>query len=167
MKKLFFDTKKIHKGFSRCSKNLVFDIADTFLVLIIINILLHYFFPIKQIIFSPYSYIGALLFIIGWIPNIWIYFTFRRGGNLTPSKETPNKLITSGFFRLTRNPNYLGMIIALLGEAIFLGSIITFIIPIVFFILINVWNVAFEEEVLERKFGKRYLEYKKKVRRWI
>ena len=148
-------------------KKLIFDVANLFLVSIIINILLNYFIPIKQIIFPPYTYIGIVLFILGWIPNIWIGILFRKIKTSIPSKETPKKLITSGLFKFSRNPNYLGMVIALFGEAIFLGSLITFIIPVLFFIFINILNVSFEEKVLEKKFGKKYLDYKKKVRRWI
>ena len=144
-------------------KKLMFDFANLFLVLIILNIILHYFIPIKQIIFFPYKYIGILLFILGWIPNIWLGIT--KGPSL--AHQIPKKLITIGLFRFSRNPNYLGMVVALLGEAIFLGSLITFIIPILFVILINKFNTNFEEEILEKKFGKRYLNYKKRVRRWI
>lgn len=148
-------------------KKLIFDVADAFLVLIIINILLHYFIPIKQIIFSPFNYLGIIIFILGWIPNIWLGIYFRKIGTSIPAKGIPTKLVTTGFFRLSRNPTYLGMILALFGEAIFLGSIITFILPVIFFITINKTNIPFEEENLERKFGKKYLDYKKKVRRWI
>lgn len=148
-------------------KKLIFDAADAFLVLIIINILLHYFIPIKQIIFSPFNYLGIIIFILGWMPNIWLGIHFRKIGTSIPAKDIPTKLVTTGFFRLSRNPTYLGMILALFGEAIFLGSIITFILPVIFFIAINKINIPFEEENLERKFGKNYLDYKKKVRRWI
>ena len=144
-------------------KKLIFDFANCFLVLIILNIILHYIIPIKQIIFFPYNYIGILLFIFGWIPNIWQGITI----GLNSASQIPKKLINTGLFRFSRNPTYLGMTITLLGEAIFLGSLITFIIPILFVILINNFNINFEEKILENKFGTKYLEYKKKVRRWI
>ncbi len=143
------------------------DIANFFFISIVLEIILHYFIPIKQIINSPYTYIGLGLFILGWIPNIWLYFAYKKAGNLINSVNTPNKLITIGFFRISRNPNYLGMVVALLGEAIFVGSLVTFIIPVLFFILINKFNINYEEQVLEKKFGKKYLEYKSRVRRWI
>ena len=148
-------------------KKLKIDVANWFLVLIIVNILLYYLIPIKQLIFFPYRYIGIVLFILGWIPNIWIGLYFRKIGTSIPAHKIPNKLITSSLFKFSRNPNYLGMAVALFGEAIFLGSLITFVIPILFVILVDRFNIRFEEEVLEKKFGKKYLEYKKKVRRWI
>ncbi len=143
------------------------DIANYFLILIVLNIILHYLIPIKQIIVFPYNLIGIIFFILGWIPNIWLGIHFRKIETSIPVYKKPQKLVISGFFRISRNPVYLGMSIALLGEAIFLGSLITFIIPILFFILINKFNIRYEEESLEKQFGKKYMEYKNKVRRWI
>ncbi len=148
-------------------KKLIIDAANYFMLIILINIILHYFMPIKQVIFFPYRYIGVLLFILGWIPNIWLGIYFRKIGTSISAKEMPKKLITSKLFKFSRNPNYLGMAIALFGEAVFLGSLITFLIPSLFIILLHELNIPFEEENLEKKFGKRYLAYKKKVRRWI
>jgi len=148
-------------------KKLAFNIADAFLALIILEILLHYLLPIKQIIFSPYNYMGIILFVIGWIPNIWLGIHFREIGTSISSKEKPKKLIINGLFRLSRNPNYLGMAIALFGEAIFLGSLITFILPIIFIILIDKLTIPYEEKAMEKSFESKYLKYKKTVRRWI
>jgi len=143
------------------------DIANYFMLVIIINIFLHYLIPIKQIVFLPYGYLGIALFIVGWIPNFWIGIHFRKIKTPIPAHETPKKLVSSGLFKISRNPNYLGMTLALFGEAIFLGSLVTFILPVLFFILINIFNIPFEEKILEKKFGKRYIGYKNKVRKWI
>ncbi len=76
-------------------------------------------------------------------------------------------MITSGLFKISRNPIYLGMLLILLGEAILLGSIITFIFPLLFIISTNVAVIPIEEKMLEKRFGKKYLDYKNKVGRWI
>ncbi len=143
------------------------DIANYFLLLIILNIFLHYLIPIKHIIMFPYTLTGILLFFIGWIPNIWEGVYFRKINTSIPSREMPKKLATTGFFRISRNPVYLGMVVSLFGEAIFLGSLVTFIIPILFFILINIMNIPIEERNLEKRFGKEYLNYSKRVRKWV
>jgi len=62
---------------------------------------------------------------------------------------------------------YLGMLIILIGIAILMGSLITFIFPIIFFVIINWFFIPMEEKNMEIKFGKKYSEYKNKVRRWI
>ena len=146
---------------------LKFDIANYFLIWIIIIIVLHYIIPIKQIVFSPYNYLGIILFVLGWIPNIWQGIRYRKIGISIPAKDMPMKLVTTGLFKFSRNPTYFGMLIALFGEAIFLGSLVTFVVPVLFFILIRKFNITFEEKNLEKKFGKNYIEYKSKVRRWI
>ncbi|MBW3014810.1 isoprenylcysteine carboxylmethyltransferase family protein [Candidatus Woesearchaeota archaeon] len=143
------------------------DVANLFLVFIILNVILHYIIPIKQLIFIPYSYIGIVLFVLGWVPNIWLGIYFRKLGTSIPTRGLPKHLVTTGLFRFSRNPIYLGMVLALFGEAVFLGSLITFIIPVLFIVLINKFNIPIEEKNLELKFGKRYLDYKAKVRRWI
>ena len=146
---------------------LKFDIANYFLIWIIIIIVLHYIIPIKQIVFSPYNYLGIILFVLGWIPNIWQGIRYRKIGISIPAKDMPMKLVTTGLFKFSRNPTYFGMLIALFGEAIYLGSLVTFVVPVLFFILIRKFNITFEEKNLEKKFGKNYIEYKSKVRRWI
>jgi len=62
---------------------------------------------------------------------------------------------------------YLGMVLLLLGVAIVHGTLISFAFPVVFGILMELLFIPFEEANLERIFGKQYLEYKQRVRRWI
>ncbi len=81
--------------------------------------------------------------------------------------EIPTSLVTEGPFHISRQPIYLGMIFILLGEAILLGSLITFIFPVIFMILMEKIFIPVEEKNLETAFGEKYLDYKKKVRRWI
>jgi protein-S-isoprenylcysteine O-methyltransferase Ste14 len=143
------------------------DIADLILVFILVQILLHFLAPIYQVVDKPYTYIGILLIILGFLPNLYYGIYFRKIKTAIPAYKEPTKLVTSGFFKISRNPIYLGMIILLIGVAILLGSLSPFIIPLIFFILIKAFNISYEEKVLEKKFGKKYLDYKNKVRRWI
>jgi len=140
---------------------------DMIIVFVGLEILLHYLFPVKQIVTSPFNYLGILLIILGAIPNFWIYFYFKKRNTSVKIEETPKALVTSGLFKISRNPNYLGMAVLLLGIALLLGSIITFVFPILFIILTDIFVIRKEEKNLEKKFGKRYLQYKNKVRRWI
>ncbi|MAH43590.1 hypothetical protein CL614_07795 [archaeon] len=140
---------------------------DLFLVLIVFEIILHFIFPIKNLIIPPYNYLGILLFIIGILPNLWIGIYFRKIKTSIDINEKPKKFVTSGLFRLSRNPIYLGMVLALIGLGIFLGSIGPFLIPILFIILTNSFVIPIEERNLEKQFGKKYLKYKSQVRRWI
>ena len=76
-------------------------------------------------------------------------------------------LVTSGVFRFSRNPMYLGMLLFLLGAAIILNIIGGLIISILFIFYMNFFQIIPEEKALENLFGKNYRNYRKTVRRWI
>jgi protein-S-isoprenylcysteine O-methyltransferase Ste14 len=67
----------------------------------------------------------------------------------------------------TRNPMYLGLTTALLGVAIFFGSIVMLLAPVAFFMVIDRMVIPREEKTMERLFGQQYVDYRERVRRWI
>ncbi|MEI7577427.1 MAG: isoprenylcysteine carboxylmethyltransferase family protein [Armatimonadota bacterium] len=75
-------------------------------------------------------------------------------------------LVTSGVFRRTRNPMYLGFAVMLVGLAIALRNPLAFVGPLAFFLYINKFQIGPEERAMERRFGAAYKEYKQTVRRW-
>ncbi len=138
-----------------------------FILLLSLSILCHFLLPISTFIFYPYSIAGVILIGIG------LNLTFRTNRLLAEHKtslqtfETPNLLITSGSFRFSRNPIYLGMIILLLGAALLLTSLSSLLSPLLFFIILNYFIIPFEEKMLTKQFGEKYTAYKSKVRRWL
>lgn len=138
-----------------------------FWLLILVSLLLHFILPIKKIITSPYRYFGIIFVVLGIILNLWVDSMFKKKKTTVKPYENPTELLTSGPFRISRHPVYLGMAAVLLGETILLGSLITLISPILFIIISELLFIPFEEENLEKLFGKKYSEYKKKKRRWI
>lgn len=81
--------------------------------------------------------------------------------------EEATTLITGGFYRVTRNPMYLGMFLMLFGVAFLMGSLGA-LLPLLMFVLIIRNNfVLGEERFLEAAFGQGYLDYKSGVRRWF
>jgi protein-S-isoprenylcysteine O-methyltransferase Ste14 len=92
---------------------------------------------------------------------------FRKiGQDPAPWKPTP-EIVSTGIYRLTRNPMYVGM--ALLQTAIALGWANGWILALVPVVLVTIRLIAIrhEEAYLERKFGETYLAYKRSVRRWL
>lgn len=145
-----------------------FNPPDYILVFAALEIILHYLFPLKQIIVLPYNYFGISLIILGAYLNfIFVAITFRKEKTTLKPYEKPNKLVTYGAFKISRNPTYLGMALMLLGIAVLFGSAISFVFPVLFVVLTNIFVIPHEEKNLENVFGKKYMEYKKKVRRWI
>ena len=81
--------------------------------------------------------------------------------------RSPDKLVTEGIYRVSRNPMYLGMLLILSGFPLIIDTIIGLICPLIFFLLMNRIVIPREEKVIEGVFGEDYLEYKSKIRRWI
>lgn len=94
---------------------------------------------------------------------------FRRARTtINPFRpENSSTLVTSGIYRLTRNPMYVGLALVTIGWAVFLCSVWAFLGPIVFVLYINRFQILPEERVLSAKFGEAYTQYTAVVRRWL
>jgi len=105
---------------------------------------------------------------IALIPPIWAVVLFRREGTeINPNSITNRKLITSGPYRLTRNPMYLGLVLLSLGVAFCIGAWPMFIAPIAVFATANWAHIPFEEAKMLHQFGPTYQDYLNQVRRWL
>jgi protein-S-isoprenylcysteine O-methyltransferase Ste14 len=90
----------------------------------------------------------------------------RKGTAVEPWKPT-TAIVTTGPYRLTRNPAYLGMTLVYIGIAL-LADALWVLVPLpVVLLIIDRAVIAREERYLERKFGQEYLDYKGRARRWI
>jgi protein-S-isoprenylcysteine O-methyltransferase Ste14 len=138
-----------------------------FVIFIIHIVVLYLLSPGKKIIKPPYHYSGIILIIFGLGLTLWAYYLFKKDKTTVKPYENPAKLVTQGPFLASRNPMYLGLSMVLVGLTIFLGSLLTFVFPISFIIIMDVFFIRFEEQNLERIFCKSYLDYKQKVRRWL
>jgi protein-S-isoprenylcysteine O-methyltransferase Ste14 len=128
---------------------------------------LHFIWPIRQIISGPYRYLGAMLLAAGVWFNLWADYVFRKAETAVKPFEASRTLVVHGPFRITRHPMYVGMVFALLGVFVALGSISpAFVIP-VFIVVMLVRFILPEERHLEEQFGHEYREYKRRVRRWL
>ena len=83
------------------------------------------------------------------------------------SPHNTRSVVTSGVYRLTRNPMYLGMVLLLLGWAVYLGSGWALLGPVGFVGYINRFQIKPEERALAAHFGSSYAAYRRSVRRWL
>jgi protein-S-isoprenylcysteine O-methyltransferase Ste14 len=90
----------------------------------------------------------------------------RRGTPVHPFHQ-PTALVTDGAYRFTRNPMYLGLVAALLGTAVWLGSLTPFVVVPSFMVVMQELFIKHEERRLTEVFGQAYVEFRKRVRRWI
>ena len=92
---------------------------------------------------------------------------FRRSGQEPePWKPTP-QIVSTGVYRFTRNPMYVGLTLFLAALGIALGNVWVLALAPVALAVVYVTAVRHEEAYLERKFGNAYLGYKSSVRRWF
>ncbi|MGJ7494500.1 methyltransferase family protein [Variovorax sp. RT4R15] len=84
---------------------------------------------------------------------------------LRPERATA--LVTSGVYRITRNPMYVGLLLGLLAWAVLLSSPLSLAGPVAFITYINRFQIDAEERVLVAKFGADYASYRSRVRRWL
>jgi len=116
----------------------------------------------------PLAPLGIALVAVGWIPPVWAIVLFRREGTeVSPTSPANRTLVTSGPYRFTRNPMYLGLVIVTLGIAVWVGAWPMFIAPIAVFATANWIHIAFEEDKMRRQFGATYDGYVRRVRRWV
>ena len=92
----------------------------------------------------------------------------RARTTVTPLKpEKASTLVVGGLYRASRNPMYLGMLILLIGWALWLGNPASLLLLPMFVIYLTVFQIKPEEAALAEKFGADYDAYCRRVRRWI
>ena len=140
-------------------------------LLVLILIISNYFSSKKiDLIFLPYQkLISFILLFIGILILINPILKFIKSRTtIDPIKfKKVNKLITSGIYKYSRNPMYLGLLMIVISTTIFYLNIFSITTPIIFYFWINKFQIKREEIFLTKKFGKEYLLYKTKTRRWI
>jgi protein-S-isoprenylcysteine O-methyltransferase Ste14 len=108
---------------------------------------------------------GGIIFLLGATLAGWSWWLFKRAGTTAVPGEAPRALVTTGPYRLTRNPMYAGLAVAYAGDAIAIPEF--WALAFLPFVLAYVnWSVIPVEEIsLNDVPG--YDHYRAKVRRWI
>ncbi len=112
---------------------------------------------------------SIIIFLIGMLILINPILKFIKSKTtINPIKfKKVNKLITSGIYKYSRNPMYLGFLMIVISTSIFYLNIFSITTPFLFYFWINRFQIKREEIFLAEKFGNEYLLYKNKTRRWI
>lgn len=141
--------------------------TDLLLLSILLMVALHELVPIVTLVAGPLRLAGAVPIIAGLALNIWVGRLFKRAGTAVKPVDPSVALVLTGPFRISRNPMYLGMALALAGIAIGLGTASPWVIVPAFVWQIRVRFIVLEESRLEACFGQQFLGYKASVRRWL
>ncbi len=110
---------------------------------------------------------GSMIFVLGLVLALSAIMRFRNAGN-DPNPNVPvNDLVVDGPFRLTRNPMYVGLALVYAAIALWTASLWALLLLVVVMLVIRYGVIAREERYMTRRFGDAYLDYTKRVRRWI
>ena len=123
--------------------------------------------PLVRVVPVDASVAAWLLIVTGLALAVVASAGFRRARTgIIPFSES-TALVTSGIYRFSRNPMYLGMVVVLAGVAVRLGSLGAWIPLPLFIAVIQQQFIRNEETFLTGIYGEAFLEYKRRVRRWI
>ncbi len=137
------------------------------LALLFLEWLLDYLFPQLRFIIGMHRYIGVFIFIFGLSITFSSFYFFKKNKTPILPGQKPTFMVAEGTYKFTRNPMYLGVTTALFGFSVYFGNLLSFLSPLIFFLIMNYHFVPREEKLMENIFGKQYLNYKNEVRRWL
>jgi protein-S-isoprenylcysteine O-methyltransferase Ste14 len=122
-----------------------------------------------EVPFGPRVAVALVLASVGLFVGLAGLVSFWRAKTtVNPTRPTATSaLVTSGPFRLTRNPMYLSLLLYLLAWAVYLSNFLALLFVPVFMLYINQFQIKPEERVLSSLFGQEYAAYKGRVRRWL
>jgi len=110
---------------------------------------------------------GIALFAAGALLAGWAWTIFHRKGTTRVPGEASIALVTTGPYRVTRNPMYVGLTLAYIGEAGIQRQILPLAVLLFVLAYVNWMVIPIEEMRLREVFGPAYDAYRRKVRRWL
>lgn len=162
------DFQKQESSASLLLRNLVFTVLQPGLVAVVIP---YYILGGETNLEKPWqlhTILGMIVFAFGLTVMLRCILQFALEGKGTLSPIDPTKrLVVRGLYRYSRNPMYVGVMMILIGEAIFTQSATLWIYPAIIFIAFHLFIMLHEEPRLRKDFGQEYLLYCEKVRRWF
>ena len=114
-----------------------------------------------------FQIVGLALLIAGVAFMVDFVQRFRRAGTTVNPTQAASTLVTSGTYRISRNPAYLGWVAAYLGVTMLAGWTWCLVLLPLVVLIIDRLVIVREERFLEQRFGTEYAAYKQRVRRWI
>jgi protein-S-isoprenylcysteine O-methyltransferase Ste14 len=110
---------------------------------------------------------GVLLICAGIVPLVDAFVRFVRAGG-TPMPLAPtSRLVVRGFNRHVRNPMYVGVLTAIVGQALLLGRPSLLVYAAVVWAATATFVRLYEEPSLTRRFGVEYAVYRREVPAWL
>jgi protein-S-isoprenylcysteine O-methyltransferase Ste14 len=137
------------------------------LMFIVIAYFLGRFAPLPFAAPQALRNIGLLLTFVGFLLGIGAFVEFRKAHTTLDPHGSANQLVTSGIYRFTRNPIYLGFLLMVIGLPLNSGLYWGVVMAPFYIITMDRLVIEREERYLGKKFKDAYSGYASRVRRWI
>jgi protein-S-isoprenylcysteine O-methyltransferase Ste14 len=117
---------------------------------------------------GPARYMGLVPLLVGLVIILRCFADFVRRGRGTPAPyDPPRELVAAGLYRHVRNPQYVGVVLVILGEALLTGMVVLFGYAALMAVGYHLFVRYYEEPTLGRLFGESYTRYREAVPRWL
>jgi protein-S-isoprenylcysteine O-methyltransferase Ste14 len=130
------------------------------------GLLLQHFRPLA-ILPPPWAHALGPLFVVLGLVGLPAVLAFRRAGTHPQPWRPATALVTTGPYRFTRNPMYLGFTLLYLGISLWVNTVWPLLLLPLILLTIQYGVVTREEAYMERCFGDDYRTYRSRVRRWL
>jgi protein-S-isoprenylcysteine O-methyltransferase Ste14 len=119
-------------------------------------------------VWFPLRVAGALLTATGAAFLLHAFARFVTEGRGTPAPVAPTeRLVTGGAYRYVRNPMYLAVLAAILGQALLFGRPVLLVYAVVVGVAVVSFVVGYEEPTLRKRYGAEYEAYRRAVPGWL
>lgn len=125
------------------------------------------FIPLPFTVPLVLRYLGLAMAFVGFLLGMGAFMEFRRARTTLDPHGTVKHLVTSGIYRFTRNPIYLGFLLMVIGLPLLSGWIWGLVLAPFYMMIMSRLVIEREEAYLERKFKSEYTNYTSRVRRWL
>ncbi len=116
---------------------------------------------------SSFKFPGMILIVVGMtLTGLALWTLYRTGTAIDPMKRT-TCLVSSGVYRVSRNPAYLGLVFIYAGIAVIGRSAASLVLLPIVMVLVYSQVIRREESYLLSVFGEEYTRYSREVRRWL
>jgi protein-S-isoprenylcysteine O-methyltransferase Ste14 len=125
------------------------------------------FLPSPSFLSAAAQVVGSIVIFVGLLLLLLAGNLFKRADtDMIPFKNV-SALVTTGIYRYTRNPMYLGMAAILLGCGLTVGAAASLLVAPVFMVIIEIRFIRPEEAMLLDLFPEQFAQYRTDVRRWL
>jgi protein-S-isoprenylcysteine O-methyltransferase Ste14 len=125
------------------------------------------YYPVLRFTNLAAQLVGGAVIVVGLLLLVTANGLFVRAGTEVIPFRKVSALVTTGIYRYSRNPMYLGMFAVLLGCALTVGVTSSLVVPPLFALIVEYRFIRPEEQLLREQFAGEYADYCQRVRRWL